>query len=197
MRSYSEANVIQNIEETRSFFKKLINLRKLLKIELNKNEYARGKVFCNDIKETFKGEINRFDIEKLIYVLYMDFLEQVRDGLSHKDIAAYLAKNKMKYYTVQQSEVTTLVQVTKKHFKLKTGLDFVNSRSDDTTILLISMKETELLRGETLLNDIEHLIVDYKLTVEELLTILYLEFIDDIKKEGITRDLQLNIINMI
>lgn len=46
------------------------------------------------------------------------------------------------------------------------------------------MKETELLRGETLLNDMEHLIGDYRLTVEEILTIFYLESI-----EGITRDL--------
>jgi hypothetical protein len=46
------------------------------------------------------------------------------------------------------------------------------------------MKETEVLRGEILLNDLDPYLEGIELSIEDVISIVYLDFIESIKKEG-------------
>ncbi|MEY9870361.1 hypothetical protein ABIE66_005867 [Peribacillus sp. B2I2] len=53
-------------------------------------------------------------------------------------------------------------------------------RAEDT----LRIKESEIYRGEVFLHDISPYLIDVELTVEDLLVILFMDFLKRIKEKG-------------
>lgn len=69
-------------------------------------------------------------------------------------------------------------------FELEEEEEETVNKEKDMVVIELSMREAKIQRTEVLLYDISTYFQGEWLTVEELITILYLDFINKIKREG-------------
>ena len=72
----------------------------------------------------------------------------------------------------------------------------VKPQENQTACIVLRIRETELLRGEILLHDLFSN-TDFEISVEELISIVYLDFIEQIKNEGNSLKVQKSILTHI
>ncbi|MDM5205317.1 hypothetical protein [Cytobacillus kochii] len=201
-KSYSEWDILQKklsgaIEST-NFFSFLMNNRKYITITLPYYEYLRGKVFIEDMRDTFPDEVPfQFDMGTLLYMLYDDFLMQIKKGAPYEQIVTYLANGERKYFQKKTKQKRIMKPLTKHVFEFQTvedELDTPEEREGENAYLEIRMKESEILRGEILLHDLSSMMKDIIMTVEEMIAIIYLDFIEHVKNVGNSARVQKSIL---
>jgi hypothetical protein len=196
--SYSGLNLLQErifgLSHSKGFFKYLLTNRKYITITLPYYEYLRGIVFIEDLRDVYGEEVPfSLDISKLLYILYDDFLNQIKRGAKNEEIAHYLIGGKERYFSKQQKRV--LKAITKHVFEMDTIEEGEEAHSNEKTAYLdIRIRETEVLRGEILLNDLESFLQGRELSVEQVIAIVYLEFIERIKQEGNSTKIQKSVL---
>lgn len=193
-KSYSRLNILQerfsSYGEAKGFFKYMLNQRKVITVTVPYYEYLRGIVFCDDLKENFIDEVPfQFDLTLLIFLLYDDFLAQIKRGSAkNEQISNYLLAGKKKYFqqrTVEKKIIKPLNQYLLTFETIEEEEEAeLSSEEEKKAYLDIRIKETEVLRGEILLNDLEPFMMGTNITIEELITIVYLDFIENIKQQG-------------
>jgi len=204
-KSYSRLNILQErfsaFGEARGFFKHMISQRRVLTVTVPYYEYLRGIVFCDDLRDNYGEEVPfQFDLTLLIFLLYDDFLTQIKRGSAKNDqIAAYLQAGKKKYFQQRITEKRIMKPLTRHVFAFETveeeGEPEVISESPKKAYLDIRMKETEVLRGEVLLNDLEPYMEGIDISIEEMITVIYLDFIENIKQQGNSAKVQKSILS--
>lgn len=203
MKSFSRFNLIKSkLSEGKKSFLDLILEPKYhyVEIELPLFDFRRGEVLISDI-ERVSEDAPSFDLGQLINLLYLQFMHQVRKGsdisaLGHKIMSKMEQFNIVNSHTVKKKH-EKLTAVSPNLFMLQTH-ETIEKRSapkQATACLTIRMRITEIYRGEVLLYDIYQLNQDYEWNVEQLITMLYLDFIDTIKREGNSEDLFIRIID--
>ncbi|MGP9043959.1 hypothetical protein [Cytobacillus kochii] len=201
-KSYSEWNILQKklsgaIEST-NFFSFLMNNRKYITIALPYYDYLRGKVFIEDMRDTFPDEVPfQFDMGTLLYMLYDDFLMQIKKGAPYEQIATYLTNGKRKHFQKRTKPKRVMKPLTKHVFEFHTveeEQDTSEEREGENAYLEIRMKESEILRGEILLHDLSSMMKDIMITVEEMIAIIYLDFIQHVKNGGNSSKVQKSIL---
>lgn len=204
-KSYSGLNLLQKKlsaipEEYKSFLDYFILNRKYLTLCLPYYEYLRGVVFIDDLRDNYGDEVpNSLDISSLIYLLYDDFLTQVKRGVAkNEDVAAYLSKGKEKYFHLPKKEKRVMKALSKNLLQFETiddDDDEMDERSDDKKAYLeIRVKETEILRAEILIHELSPFLNRTNLNVEEVMGIIYLDFINTLKNEGNSLKVQKSIL---
>lgn len=203
-KSYSSHNVLQErlsgLSEARGFFKHIFSQRRILTVTMPYIDYLRGVVFCDDLRDNFGDEVPfQFDMSLLVYLLFNDMLTQIKKGGAKNDqIATYLVAGKHKHFPTQVQEKRVLKPLTQHVFQFETVEEEVviakPSQEDKKAYLDIRMKETEVLRGEILLSDLEPFLHGIELSIEEVIAIVYLDFIENIKKEGNSTKVQKSIL---
>lgn len=203
-KSYSSHNVLQErlsgLSEARGFFKHIFSQRRILTVTMPYIDYLRGIVFCDDLRDNFGEEVPfQFDISLLVYMLYDDMLTQIKKGgAKNEQIASYLVAGKQKYFPTKVQEKRVLKPLTQHVFRFETVEEEMvvsnTSQDDKKAYLGIRMKETEVLRGEILLNDLEPFLDGIELSIEDVIAIVYLDFIENIKKEGNSTKVQKSIL---
>ncbi|MFS0783345.1 hypothetical protein [Bacillus sp. 1P06AnD] len=157
--------------------------KEFIYIDIPYIDYIRGNVFVEDMKENFDDVPYNFNLSYLIYLLYDEFLTQVKLGANHKEVASYLINAYDQYCTVTTQEVRVLKAVSKSSFKFETAAK--EQRSQEKQVeLQLKMKKSEILRGEIILHDIQEYLGEKKITIEHILIARYLDFINDVKKNG-------------
>lgn len=192
MKSFSKFNLIKSklFEGKKSFLDLLLEPKyQYVDIEVPHYDYLRGNVLLSDI-EMVAEDCSPINIAQLIYLLYLQFLHQVRKGTS-LDSLSHSIILKMEEYDLLDSPTirkknTKLAPVSPNLFALQEfeEKDPLSVRKEKTACITLRMKISEIYRGEILLHDMYQLNNEYELNVEQLMAMLYIDFIHTIKREG-------------
>ncbi|MGA5691386.1 hypothetical protein [Cytobacillus pseudoceanisediminis] len=201
-KSYSSLNILQKkltgIADT-GIFGTLLSNRKYITVKIPYYEYIRGKVFIEDLRDNFEEQVPfQFDIAVLLYMLFDDFLSQVKQGgANHDQIANYLISSKKRFFKKTTKEKRVLKPLTQHIFEFNTIEDEeeeLPAPDERTAYIELRMRESEILRGEVLIHDLEPYLKGISLTIEEMIKIVYLDFIQTIKLEGNSLKVQKSIV---
>ncbi|HHW36846.1 MAG TPA: hypothetical protein GXX18_06335 [Bacillales bacterium] len=127
--------------------------------------YMRAISFCHDIER----EINdSFTIGELTDILYFDFLEYVRKANDINTVHKRLAARDLAPAKVFQTE------------DVHNGVVFEEIRGFEMIETCIDHKDA--LKGEFLLRDMLEIYTDHTFTLENILEIVFCDFIDDYRR---------------
>jgi hypothetical protein len=191
MKSFSALNILggrlSNDYEPQSFFKYLLN-RKSITIEIPYYEYLRGKIVLSDLRDLYGEDVPyNFDIAGLIYILYDDFLRQVKSGSSSPEVIAKFLSDRKKLYFPQVEERRVMKAISTTLFEFQTEeVEVEEENQGKTAYIEMKIAESKVLRGEVLLYDLSTYLEGEEITVEELFAINYLNFIKKIIEKGNT-----------
>ena len=149
-------------------------------------EYLRGIVFIDDIKDSYEDVPDSFDIAVLFHLLFTDFIRQIKKGCNLKQIANYLVTSKLAYLRSTKKEKRIMKAINNHVFTFEDEeVELLEEKVDnpEKAYIKIRMKKTEILRAEVLLSDLSSYMNEH-VTVEEMIAILYLDFIKEIKANG-------------
>lgn len=173
--------------------------RKLIEIQLPYYAYIRGKVFLDDLRDNYGEEVPySLDIAYLIFLLYSDFLTQLKKGLKHEDVGAYLVQRKEKYFNLAKKERRVMKALTKHLLEFDTleeDTEIITSEKEKTAYIELTMAEGMILRGEVLIHDLQPYLKGFDLSVEQLITIVYMDFISSVRNEGNSLKVQKTILS--
>lgn len=154
-------------------------------------DFLRGQVFIDDIKTIYEECPDSFDLASLLSLLHDDFLYHTKKGSrNHQQTAQYLLYGQRQYLTHQKvikREKQALKQVNEHTFVMsfeEEEEEIKRENRQDNAEITIRLKESKIQRTEILLFDVFPYMNDTLITVEDMLAIVYLDFIEKIKKEG-------------
>ena len=137
-----------------------------LKIHIPNNLFLRAEVFCDDIRELSEED---FSQNNLLEILYEDFLRENRARESLFNLYTRLSVHEKKSPSIQGLYIHD---------------DYKQDLYEDTHALTLRIRRKEALRGEVLLSDLSNFYPDHPFTLEMVLETIYIDFLDDIKKDG-------------
>lgn len=201
-KSYSKLNLLQKklqgLSSTKSLFDYIFGNGKYLTIILGYYDYLRGEVFIDDMFDMYEDVPRGFNLAVLIHVLYKDFITQIKKGNINKQVAGFLLSGKERYLRENKVEKRVMKAVTEHVFTFESIEEEIieeEVEKEKKAHVTIQMKESELLRGEIFLHDLSPFLKGEHLTIEDLLIILYLDFINQIKEQGNSMKVQKNILS--
>ncbi|WP_066297409.1 hypothetical protein [Bacillus sp. FJAT-29937] len=203
-KSFSQLNLLQkklsNIGEKSWFDNFFTSKYRFIELKLPLYEYLRGKVFIEDIVDLYEEEEESIDISinQLIDILYIDFLSQIKKGVSFENMANYLVSKKQQYLSPPTSQKRIMKRVNTNLFTFKTVEEEVSITPEEESqhaYITLKIKEAALLRGEVFLHDLTPYLAGHSLQIEEVIIILYLDFIEKIKDKGNNLEVMKAIVN--
>ena len=125
-------------------------------------------------------------------------MNQVKRGIVKNDhVSNYLMAGKNRHFQKQIQQKRLLKPLTPRMFEFETIIEEeVKPQENQTACIVLRIRETELFRGEILLHDLFSN-TDFEISVEELISIVYLDFIEQIKNEGNSLKVQKSILTHI
>lgn len=189
-KSYSQFSLLSNkllygTKEKKGFFDYLLPKYRYLQIEVPYYEFLRGEVFVEDMKDLFEEAPQNLSLYHLIALLYFDFLEQVKKGAKYDQICPFLISSKKKFLERPMVQKRVLKQVTSNLFSFEQREVEIEVTSEEKRAeITLRIKESEIYRGEVFLHDISPYMMGEELTVEGLLVILFMDFLQSIKEKG-------------
>ncbi|MFK9119555.1 hypothetical protein ACJEBK_22125 [Peribacillus frigoritolerans] len=189
-KSYSQFSLLSNkllygTKEKKGFFDYLLPKYRYLQIEVPYYEFLRGEVFVEDMKDLFEEAPQNLSLYHLIALLYFDFLEQVKKGAKYDEICPFLISSKKKFLERPMVQKRVLKQLTSNLFSFEQREEEIEVTSEEKRAeITLRIKESEIYRGEVFLHDISPYMKGEELTVEDLLVILFMDFLQSIKEKG-------------
>lgn len=174
----------------KGLFQSFFSSKKYINVKLPYYDYLRGQVFIQDLRDNYPEEMSySFDLGHLIHMLYMDFLHQIKRGVKNEDVAVYLKKSMVKYFPTKIVEQRVFKQVNHYSFQYEDieDIEELQENEDDKekfAYLDIRAAEKIILRGEILLYDLSPFLDGTSITVEQLIAIIYLDFIKNVQAHG-------------
>ena len=166
-------------------------------LKLRYVDILRGEEYVNDIRDILidkYSEASKFELVDLIYLLYVDFIRQIKNGkYSHKDAAIFLLDGKRKYLdTLNKPKFTRkeVHQVTPNTFIFEEIEEDEEEEFDeeisigDLVLFETAFNIRDNNRCKVFLYDIEQYLEGEVLTVQDIIRIRYLNFIDQVRLEG-------------
>ncbi|PGQ88321.1 hypothetical protein [Priestia megaterium] len=178
MKKYSSSNLLQK-ELTQgsknSFFGKLLyefdkSSTKTLTLLVPMDVFVRAQVFCEDIEDLSGMEFTQAD---LIDILYMDFLTEIKAKPDHQGIfnmLIQLERGSGKDLGIVRSKKGSVFEVIHEF------------RDKNMEELKVKFRRKLILRGEILLADLESVFPDHGFMLENVLELLYCDFINNYRK---------------
>lgn len=181
----SRIKEIDEIQKKKGFFSRFLQKRKwfesdtvLLELKIPHYDLVRGELFCEDITEMAAGDDEEqeltFEIDDLLFLLYKDFLIQIR----HYDIRTLYEKVK----NLQSKYQTRSMDLKQKNEFVWERIEKTSSRGQKIINYLFEIKKKYVLRGEVFLLDLSSKYQDVTMTVEELISFLYSDFIYNVRQ---------------
>lgn len=204
MKSFSKFNMLKekmNEGRRKSLLDRVLEPKyKYLKIEVPYYDYLRGKVLLDDMSIVVPN-CPPIDISLLVYLLYIQFLFQVRAGTELKvlsqNILSKMDSLDLLALPASRKKQQKLANVSPNLFTLQ-EFEVVEERKipkEKIACITLRIKTSEIYRGEILLNDIFNLNSEYQFTVERIITMLYMDFIQMVKRVGNERRILQSIIH--
>ncbi|MGD9678924.1 MAG: hypothetical protein AB7V16_11340 [Vulcanibacillus sp.] len=175
-----------NLTNTGNIFNKFFESKYIsLFIKIPENDLKRGLMLVSDVNDLLKAEKEKniiFTIEKLMNILYLDFIKQVTTGIDNgkyidlKKVADTL-KNEIKQYNLTRE----FKQIEPNHYAYQ---DISNAKNiDKSCFVKIKILKKWVLRGEVFLQDIIDKFQPLDITtVEELISLRYRCVINEVKE---------------
>lgn len=147
-----------------------------LKIRAEEIDLDRAEVFIGDVNKKTKGAFSELTVEHLVHVLYADFLQHVRENLNeHKSSANVVTmedtvkslqmKRRTYFPRAKQSEVITPVVTQKRWVQFE-----------------VPFLTENVKRGSVFLYDASVSFPDFYMEIEELVSILFVDFIAQLRR---------------
>ncbi|MED4400308.1 hypothetical protein [Metabacillus fastidiosus] len=190
--SYSRYNLLSKVlkgsDEKKSWLDYFFSSKYCyLEISLPYYDFLRGKIFLQDLRDVFDKDVPLlFDINNLFDLLYFDFLNQVKKGVNYSAIASFLLNRKYIYLSSPVIETQVMTEIKPNLFTLE-SVEEEEGDSDNSekyAYITLRIKSSVILRGEVFLHDLSPYMKEEDFTIEDLFTILYLDFIQKIKENG-------------
>lgn len=183
-------------KESLSFLRQFLPKSRYLTIVLPYYDYLRGQCFIDDLRDNFGEDFPIFfGMGELLYLLYDDFLMQIKQGANNDKICKYLMDSYNKYFKPPKRTKTVMKPITKNFIQFETIEEEIQSDNDEKkAYLTVKLKESEVLRGEVLLFDLSPKMGNLEISVEQMITIIYLDFIERVKSEGNSMDVQKSLV---
>lgn len=200
--SYSQLNLLQkklsSIGEKGWFDIFFTSKYRYIELKIPHYDYLRGKVFIEDIIDLYEEEeeeVLNISINHLIDILYTDFLSKIKKGVTNDDknevnygvIANYLVSKQQKYFSLPVSQKRIMKRVNTNLFTFQTVEEEIPLKDDEEeqhVYLTLKIKDAALLRGEVFLHDLSPYLADHSIQIEDVIIILYMDFIEKIKENG-------------
>lgn len=159
-------------------------------------DILRGEELINDIKDTYLDyypDVKFLDLEDIVAILFKDFLNQIKSGnQDHQQAVNFFIQGKNKYMEgrnkVQQKKEVQQVSSNTFIFEEVEELDEPKNVNDlkpgDTVYLSVELNTRDINRVKVFLYDVEPLLNGEILTTSDIITIRYLNFIDQIRNSG-------------
>ncbi|MEX3623637.1 hypothetical protein [Viridibacillus arvi] len=179
-----------------------------LKLRMNYVDILRGEELVNDIKDTYMDyypDVLYLRVEDIIAILYKDFLNQLKSGnQDHKQAVNFLLQGKKEYLNeiervkiIQQKK--ELQQISPNTFILDAGIEVEEVDIDDLepcdiVHLQLEFKIRDINRGKLFLYDVEPFLENVKISIEDVIVIRYLNFIEQIRDSGNNKNVILSIL---
>lgn len=135
----------------------------LVKIKVPQDLYFRAEILVDDISDD--AEI-KFTQEDLVYLLYSDFLKVIKKSSNVSDFYQRLTVRKFKKSKIDE------------HLPEWTSPKLIE--------IPIFLPRKEALRGEVFLADLEQFYPDHPFKLEDVLEILYTDFLIEFKRGAIS-----------
>ncbi|MFT9494591.1 MULTISPECIES: hypothetical protein [Bacillota] len=203
MRSFSKLELLKDKfrAESKTFWQIIKEPHyRYLELEIPYYDYLRGNVLISDMKAVMDDCPKNIDLGTLINLLYLQLLYQVRkgittvnnkkQGLDLQTLGYKLASIKdgtIFPKMVEKIRIEEFNQLTPTTWVLEEREEEVEHQKKNrpqNAYLTIKMKTEDVYRGEVLLNDLYNINEEIDFNVEELMTMLYVDFIKKIKDEG-------------
>lgn len=171
----------------KGFFQSFFSSKKYINVKLPYYDYLRGQVFIQDLIDNFPEDMSSsLDIGQLIHLLYTDFLNQIKRGVKNEDVAIYLKQSKEKYFPEKIVEKRVFKQVNNHLFQYEDIEEYEDEEEDEEKFAYLDIRASEkiILRGEILIYDLSPFLGGTSLSVEQLIAIIYLDFIKRVQEHG-------------
>ncbi|KMY42771.1 hypothetical protein [Peribacillus loiseleuriae] len=129
----------------------------------------------------------RFRVSCLDSLTLSDFITHIKKGTQFKQVARFLLSGKVNYLGKKRTEkrvMKALMEHVFSYESIEEEIIDVKPEKEKEAHLTIRIKDSEILRGEIFLHDLSPFLNEQHITIEDLLTILYLDFIKQIKEHG-------------
>lgn len=177
---------IDEIQKRKGYFSRFLQKRKWfepdtvhLELKIPHYDLVRGELFCEDINDELAASEDgvqelTFEIDDLLFLLYKDFLIQIR----HYDMCTLYDKVR----NLQSKYQTRSMDLKKKNEFVWERIEKTSSRRQKIVNYWFEIKKKYVLRGEVFLFDLSNKYQDVSMTVEELISFLYSDFIYNVRQ---------------
>jgi hypothetical protein len=147
-----------------------------LSIRIPHYDLLRAEMFTEDIMELCDYEL-KLNVYELVALLFKDFLSQVTNGTDHRLLLTKLMEKHDAY--IRPTEIRKeYIQVTSNHLKFK---EVVVPKKIKWVVLKLELTRKAALRGEVFLMDLSQIEPRFQITLEELIPILIMDFVIQLK----------------
>jgi hypothetical protein len=154
--------------------------QKLAKVDLTIRiphyDLLRAEMFTEDIMELCDYDL-QLNVYELVALLFKDFLSQVTNGTDQRALLTKLME-KHEFYLQPTETRKEYIQVTPNHLQFK---DVVVPKKTKWVVLKLELTRKAALRGEVFLMDLSQIDPRFQLTLEELIPILIMDFVVQLK----------------
>ncbi|MDP5276100.1 hypothetical protein [Chengkuizengella axinellae] len=150
-----------------------------LDIKLPEYDFKRGKVLVGDINRWLDTEDEKLTITELINLLYENLLKDIITNKEHHFIEniAYTYMEKKRNYPIFKKKEVLWPDQNHPYPPSKP----LNS-NDRIIVIPIKILKESTLRGEVFLHDMYEAYSEFNVTLEEIITIHYIDVMSEIKK---------------
>lgn len=182
MKKYSQANLLSeelvNSYQGAGFIDKV--LYRLVKqssavvyLTIPRPIYFRAEIFCEDVQEMSEMVFTHNDLLDLLYHDFLVYIKKNPDPQALYNLLIQINHNPaaVKHYVEVGETNEYLPSLTKN-----------TVRENNIQTLVIKMKRKQALRGEVLLADLAEVYPDHHFTLEMVLEMLYIDFVEKLKR---------------
>jgi hypothetical protein len=139
-------------------------------------DFSRAEVFIGDINAKTNGAFAALTLEHLVHILYSDFLQHIRENLNE-------VKTNADTVTLKDA-VNSLIEKRKIFFPRQKRSDVGNYSvvRKRWVLLEIQLRRETAQRGEVFLYDAGTVFPEFEMSLEELLSILFVDFISQLRR---------------
>jgi hypothetical protein len=165
----------------RAFHKMLKQTSVSVELMIPSPIYFRGEIFCEDIEELSEQSFTHSD---LLNLLYHDFLIYVQKNHNLEQMYNLLSEREQRISSplVQQKKIELIHEGEKSLLSLPSIRQKSPSKHPKVKVLQYQLKRKLALRGEVFLSDLAEVYPEHPFTLERVLEIIYIDFIEKFKK---------------
>ncbi|MET1167575.1 MULTISPECIES: hypothetical protein [Bacillales] len=152
--------------------------RNELHIQLPRYEVLRANSFLDDVMELTDHTIH-LNIEDLIALLFQQFLIQVRSTAKFSTLGQKILNKKIELAEKEHRIVTSFKEVNPNHWALVEKKVPIKMKSKQITV---ELHRKYIERGEIFLYDLIKISPKFDMTLEELISILVIDFVHEVEK---------------